>query len=853
MSHGSRHELTERISATLTRRQITPFVDFALRTRSPLARAVVCHRALGQRAPDVDDFGEGLESLEAVDLDLLWGSAWGRLTALWDTDQDRLERAALIFEAILNRHPPHSLPQDAAVCYAQTLLRLGRDLTLQALLPTLDLTDIDRWSLRTDLLNPWRRGLGPDEAGSDQIRAWCAVFNEILDPELSHVQVLDGPPSNSDGAAVDDKRVGVTPYQRLAAPTEPSTDPSRSGRDLVTVVMSAFKPGPDLHTAVRSVLAQTWSDLELIIVDDCSGPGYHDLLQDVAAQDPRIKILTAEVNAGTYAARNLALQHAQGRYVTFQDSDDWTHPQRIEAQLEPLLTEPGVLATRSRTLRAYPDLTMTYVGYSPERLNASSLLFEREPVVAAIGGFDETRKSADMEFPLRLKAVRPGSVRDLSHPTPLAITQLRADSLSRSDAVPGWIRWDRIHYRDAYLEWHQQFKHGRSQAIAEPHGTRAFPLPNPAWSLDRKTPTSRAFDVVVLSDFRGSHPRSVLSNGIVELGYSAGLNVGVATRELPEPLSTRRPAFSRQTQRTVSERRATLTHVDSSDTTRVLLVTEPAVLLHLAGRPTLSCHELWVYVGMDDVSVCPLIEPEAQRHFGLSPRWIPNSAEVRDRLIDRWGTERVHPVVVPMGVAVDLLQVPGAKRAFGDPLIIGNHLPDRATYWPEERQVVQAYPTSVENLDPNLLGGAWSGTQVDVRMLAGVATGTRALRLELPPPGWCSMAGLGMSKREFLSHLDVFVYQGVWNTAAQVAALEAISAGLPTVLPLAAQDALGHASTYAAPAEVGRTLARFVAEPEFGRDLIRAGRQFVQCSSEPWVLLFSALPLVRHHAPIEKG
>ncbi len=853
MSHGSRHELTERISAGLTRRQITPFVDFALRTRSPLARAVVCHRALGKYALGMDDRNHDLDNLESASLDLLWGSAWGKLTALWDTDEDRLERAAAIFDALLDRHPARSLPQDAAACYAQVLLRLGRDRTLQTLLPTLELTDVDRWCLRTDLANPWRHGLDTDEASSDRIRAWCDVFNEILDSKLSQVRVLEGQSSDSDGPAEGITCFGVTPYQRLAAPTAASAHTPRTGRDLVTVVMSAFRPGPDLHTAVRSVLAQTWSDLELIIVDDCSGPGYHDLIQDVAAQDPRIKILTAEVNAGTYAARNLALHHAQGRYVTFQDSDDWTHPQRIEAQLEPLLTEPGVLATRSRALRAYPDLTMTYVGYSPERLNASSLLFEREPVVAAIGGFDETRKSADMEFPLRLRAVRPGSVRDLSHPTPLAITQLRADSLSRSDAVPGWIRWDRIHYRDAYLEWHQQFKHGRSLAIAEPHGTRAFPLPNPAWSLDRTTPTSRAFDVVVLSDFRGSHPRSVLSNGIVELGYSAGLNVGVATRELPEPLSTRRPAFSRQTQRTVSERRATLTHVDSSDTTRVLLVTEPAVLLHLAGRPTLSCHELWVYVGMDDVSVCPLIEPEVKRHFGLSPLWIPNSAAVRDRLIDRWGTHRVYPDVVPMGVAVDLLQVTGAKRAFGDPLIIGNHLPDGATYWPEGRQVIQAYPTRVESLVPNLLGGAWSGTQVDVRMLAGVATGTRALRLELPPPGWCSMAGLGMSKREFLSHLDVFVYQGAWNTAAQVAALEAISAGLPTVLPLAAQDALGRASTYATPAGVGRALARFVAEPEFGRDLVRAGRKFVQCSSEPWVSLFSALPMVRHHATIEKG
>ncbi len=854
MSQSSRDELTEQRAVGLTDSQIVPFIDFALRTRSPLARDVIRRRALVGSAHRVTHLERDMPDLDRVNLNLLWGSAWARMTALWDTDEDRLERAAAIFDAILDQHPARSLPQDAAACYAQTLLRLGRDQTLQTLLLTLDLKDMDRWCLRTDLLNPWRRDPGSSEVGPEHVSAWSVVFNEVLDQELSRVKLLDDVSSSSWGAVADNARVEVTPYQRLAAPTKSPTKTSRSPRDLVTVVMSAYKPGPDLHTAVRSVLAQTWSDFELLIVDDCSGPNHTDLLRDVAAQDARIKIITAEVNAGTYAARNLALQHARGRYVTFQDSDDWTHPQRIEAQVQPLIDNVNVLASRSRTLRAYPDLTMTYVGYSPERLNASSLLFEREPVIAAIGGFDETRKSADMEFPLRLKAMLPGSVRDLSHPAPLAITQLRSDSLSRSDAVPGWTRWDRIHYRDAYLEWHERLKHGRSHPNRRLAGRRAFPLPNPDWSLKRAPDSSRSFDVVVLGDFRNNHPRSSLSNSVVELAHDAGLHVGLATRELPEPLSTRRPAFSRQTQRMMSEQRATLTHVDLPDVTRALLITEPEVLLHLAGPPSLRTEKVWVYVSGEDLSRCSLIESEVKRHFGRSPLWIPKSRVARDQLIDRWGVTQVHSEAVPIGVVADLLRVPGPDRVHRDLIVIGHHLPDRAAYWPSGQAVLQAYPTTCETVhQPDKAHPIRDVAQIDVRMLAGVATGTRALRLDVPPPGWCSLAGTGMSTREFLNHLDVFVYQGPWNVAAHVAALEAISAGRPTVLPLAAWDDLGHASCYAAAPEVEHTLARIRDEPGLRQDMIRRGTQFLTALSAPWASLFGTLPRGTHLEPTKKS
>ena len=102
---------------------------------------------------------------------------------------------------------------------------------------------------------------------------------------------------------------------------------------LVSVVMPVHNSAATLGPSVRSVLAQTHPDLELLITDDGSSDGSMDMLKDFAQQDERVLPESAERQGGAARARNLAIARARGDYVAFLDSDDMWLPAKLEQQL----------------------------------------------------------------------------------------------------------------------------------------------------------------------------------------------------------------------------------------------------------------------------------------------------------------------------------------------------------------------------------------------------------------------------------------------------------------------------------------------------------------------------------------
>jgi glycosyltransferase involved in cell wall biosynthesis len=99
---------------------------------------------------------------------------------------------------------------------------------------------------------------------------------------------------------------------------------------LVTVVVPAYNAGPYLKPAVWSVLRQTHGDLEVVVVDDGSTDGSVDGLAAIA--DPRLRVLR-QPNRGKSAAMNRGIAEGRGAFYAVQDSDDVSHPTRIERQL----------------------------------------------------------------------------------------------------------------------------------------------------------------------------------------------------------------------------------------------------------------------------------------------------------------------------------------------------------------------------------------------------------------------------------------------------------------------------------------------------------------------------------------
>lgn len=102
---------------------------------------------------------------------------------------------------------------------------------------------------------------------------------------------------------------------------------------LVSVVMPCFNTESYVGAAVASVLAQTHTDVELLVVDDASTDSSAAVVDSVADGDERVTLFRMAENGGAARARNQALQHATGDFVAFLDSDDLWLPAKLERQV----------------------------------------------------------------------------------------------------------------------------------------------------------------------------------------------------------------------------------------------------------------------------------------------------------------------------------------------------------------------------------------------------------------------------------------------------------------------------------------------------------------------------------------
>jgi FkbM family methyltransferase len=239
----------------------------------------------------------------------------------------------------------------------------------------------------------------------------------------------------------------------------PATTPVSDDGPLVSVIMTTYNAAGTLGYAVRSILGQTHRNIELLVVDDHSTDSTMQLLTEIADTDPRVKVVRSEANAGTYVARNTALRLARGDYVTFHDSDDWAHPQRIETHVAAMEGDPVLYATRSSWLRTDPDGRLDFRRWR-KRLshpNPASVFMKRD-AVEIVGYFDRVRFSADSEYWYRLQRVF-GRKAVRSIPECLGFGRQHDASLTTSG--PGARDAEdysaiRSAYQYSWLEWHSR-------------------------------------------------------------------------------------------------------------------------------------------------------------------------------------------------------------------------------------------------------------------------------------------------------------------------------------------------------------------------------------------------------------
>lgn len=150
---------------------------------------------------------------------------------------------------------------------------------------------------------------------------------------------------------------------RASQPARVHAGAARPSREspLVSIGMPVFNGGPALHVAVRSVLAQTMPDWELLLIDDGSDDGEPDAV--AALGDPRIRFVKDGRNKGLSVRLNETLDMARGRYFARMDHDDICHPERLRLQVAALEANRDIDLLASRCIRVSDGLRFT--GYMP--------------------------------------------------------------------------------------------------------------------------------------------------------------------------------------------------------------------------------------------------------------------------------------------------------------------------------------------------------------------------------------------------------------------------------------------------------------------------------------------------------
>jgi hypothetical protein len=257
-----------------------------------------------------------------------------------------------------------------------------------------------------------------------------------------------------------------------------------SGGALVTVIMPAFNAEQTLALAAASILKQSWTELELIIVDDCSSDGTWKIAQRIARLDPRAKALRNKANVGPYVSKNIALSMARGAYITCQDADDWAHPQRLENQIEAMRSD-GARACVASWLRL--DEAGTFGGFTSIgrqshdgalRLAHVTCMIEAEFMRRYVGHWDCVRFGADGEMLERLERLLGEELLRLRH---LSVFSLDAPRSLTNDSVHGISKSGgmspaRRAYRDAWRQWHATLTHGAY--VEFPQRARPFAVPD---------------------------------------------------------------------------------------------------------------------------------------------------------------------------------------------------------------------------------------------------------------------------------------------------------------------------------------------------------------------------------------
>lgn len=197
----------------------------------------------------------------------------------------------------------------------------------------------------------------------------------------------------------------------------------------ISIIVTTYNSAAFIENCIDSLLNQSIKNIEIIVIDDASTDATVALLKKY----PSIKVIELNENCGTYHARNVGIQHSSGEFITFQDSDDWSHPERVERQLLQLNKNHGTVANFSNFFRVdeKTGLPSCRQNYPLLRLNISSMMI-RKDILKEIGRFDDRHRIEADKRLLNTIVSKYGKNSVEYIKLPLAIGLLRKNSLTTS-------------------------------------------------------------------------------------------------------------------------------------------------------------------------------------------------------------------------------------------------------------------------------------------------------------------------------------------------------------------------------------------------------------------------------------
>ena len=615
---------------------------------------------------------------------------------------------------------------------------------------------------------------------------------------------------------------GLPPYDRLtcAVPLAKVADEPK-----VTVLIAGFDAAEMFPTALRSLQDQTWQNLEIIVLDDCSPTSDSvRVVEGFAARDPRIQVVRMEENSCPYLTCSRGLENATGEFVTLHHADSWSHPRNIETQVRLLMDRPKLMACKSQQALVRHDISFESPMQNVElsMTNASCVMWRREAAQSAINKWGSAWAHPDANFLLFLKiAFGEDSVFEIPN-TALSLKKTSNDSDTNSlGNTSGRLVPPRSlcsGARSLYVnEGHLDFNKPR------------IPRP-PQRVMSAASGTAKKFassyGCVIGSDFRlqGGTTQSSIQEILAHKRFGVTTGIMQLNRYDFNPL---RPIES-DVVAEVDNELVSYVHYGQELDCDLLIIRYPPVLYHHQRfLPKIHAKQIKVIINqppMSDYGPGGVTRYELgkcteniRRYFGKDATWHPIGPLVRDAL-HTYHADELHHINLSDHDWHNIIDIKGwdrgpRQRGPQDRLRIGRHSRDHAHKWPDRATDILACYPDREDVEIHVLGGG----KTPARIMGHI------------PQNWTVHEFGSIQPRDFLRDIDVWVYfaNPGWVESFGRTIIEAMAVGVPVILPQEYRPLFANAALYATPQTALEMARKLHADPSLYDSQVKRARLYV--------------------------